>query len=92
LYAKQLAEMEAINEIAFANDLLVIEAAQAHGATLVKSQKSKVERRSQSLSDAAAFSFTLEKNLGALGDGGAVVTNDYELSRIIQSMRIMVRK
>jgi dTDP-4-amino-4,6-dideoxygalactose transaminase len=45
LYAKQLAEMEAINEIAFANDLLVIEAAQAHGATLVKSQKSKVESK-----------------------------------------------
>jgi dTDP-4-amino-4,6-dideoxygalactose transaminase len=39
-------EMDAINEIANANDLLVIEdAAQAHGATLVKSQKSKVESK-----------------------------------------------
>jgi dTDP-4-amino-4,6-dideoxygalactose transaminase len=85
----QLAEIGAINEIAFANDLLVIEdAAQAHGATLVKSQKSKDEsKKSGSLSDAAAFSFYPGKNLGALGDGGAVVTNDYELSRIIHSMR-----
>jgi dTDP-4-amino-4,6-dideoxygalactose transaminase len=53
----QLAEMEAINEIASANDLLVIEdAAQAHGATLSKVKvKSRVKVRS--LSDAAAFSF-----------------------------------
>jgi dTDP-4-amino-4,6-dideoxygalactose transaminase len=65
--------------------LLVIEdAAQAHGATLVKSQKSKVEVKVRSLSD-AAFSFT-RKNLGALGME-RVVTNDYELSRMIQSMR-----
>jgi dTDP-4-amino-4,6-dideoxygalactose transaminase len=85
----QLAEMDAINKIANANDLLVIEdAAQAHGATLVKSRKSKVEsKKSGSLSDAAAFSFYPGKNLGALGDGGAVVTNDEELSRMIQSMR-----
>jgi dTDP-4-amino-4,6-dideoxygalactose transaminase len=58
--------------------------AQAHGATLVKSRKSKVESKKSELSD-AAFSFTQEKNLGAL-DGGAV-TNDEELSKMIQSMR-----
>jgi dTDP-4-amino-4,6-dideoxygalactose transaminase len=85
----QIAEMEAINEIAFANDLLVIEdAAQAHGATLVQRRELKVEsKKSGSLSDAAAFSFYPGKNLGALGDGGAVVTNNHELSAMIQSMR-----
>lgn len=80
----QLAEMDAINEIAVANNLLVIEdAAQSHGASLeVESQKSKVKS-----GNAQAYSFYPGKNLGALGDGGAVVTNDYELSSTIQSMR-----
>lgn len=80
----QLAEMDAINEIAVANDLLVIEdAAQAHGAFFeVESQTSKVKR-----GNAQAYSFYPGKNLGALGDAGAVVTNDYELSRTIQSLR-----
>jgi len=85
----QLAEMDAINTIAIQNNLLVIEdAAQAHGAILVKSQKSKVKsRKSGNLSDAAAFSFYPGKNLGALGDGGAVVTNDSELAKAIQILR-----
>jgi dTDP-4-amino-4,6-dideoxygalactose transaminase len=80
----QLAEMDAINEIAARNGLLVIEdAAQAHGAFFeVESQEMKVERV-----NAQAYSFYPGKNLGALGDGGAVVTNDYELSRTVQSMR-----
>jgi dTDP-4-amino-4,6-dideoxygalactose transaminase len=80
----QLAEMDAINEIAVANDLLVIEdAAQSHGAFFeVESQKSKVKR-----GNAQAYSFYPGKNLGALGDGGAVVTDDYELSGVIRSMR-----
>ena len=80
----QLVEMNAINVIAVANKLLVIEdAAQSHGASLeVESQKSKVKS-----GNAQAYSFYPGKNLGALGDGGAVVTNDQELSRTIQSLR-----
>lgn len=91
----QLAEMDAINEIAVANNLLVIEdAAQSHGAEIdfrfknadLRMQKSE-KNKARILSDAAAYSFYPGKNLGALGDGGAVVTNDYELSSTIQSMR-----
>jgi len=79
----QLAEMDKINEIAVANDLLVIEdAAQAHGAFFkVESQKAG------NLSHAAAFSFYPGKNLGALGDGGAVTTNDSALAKTIHSLR-----
>ena len=77
----QLAEMDAINEIARQNNLLVIEdAAQAHGAI-------SDFRKAGNLSNAAAFSFYPGKNLGALGDGGAVVTNDSELTKVIQSLR-----
>ena len=78
----ELADMKAINSIAKANNLLVIEdAAQAHGAI------SNTGKKSGSLSDAAAFSFYPSKNLGALGDGGAVTTNDFELFQIIQKLR-----
>jgi dTDP-4-amino-4,6-dideoxygalactose transaminase len=91
----QLADMDAINEIAAANDLLVIEdAAQAHGAEIdfrFKNEDFRLQNsekiKAGNLSDAAAFSFYPGKNLGALGDGGAVVTDGYELSRTIQSMR-----
>ncbi|GGF25512.1 DegT/DnrJ/EryC1/StrS family aminotransferase [Flavobacterium limi] len=77
----QLAEMDMINTIANQNNLLVIEdAAQAHGAI-------SGFGKSGNLSDAAAFSFYPGKNLGALGDGGAVVTNDSELAKIIFSLR-----
>lgn len=77
----QLAEMDAINEIARENDLLVIEdAAQAHGAV-------SDFGKSGNLSNAAAFSFYPGKNLGALGDGGAVTTNDDDLAKVIQSLR-----
>ena len=87
----QLAEMDAINEIAIANDLLVIEdAAQAHGAiSEVESRKSKVENLDmQNINiKTQAFSFYPGKNLGALGDAGAVTTNDSELAKAIQSLR-----
>ena len=85
----QLAEMDIINKIANQNNLVVIEdAAQAHGAVLAESRKSKVEsQKAGNLSDAAAFSFYPGKNLGALGDGGAVTTNDDELARTIRSLR-----
>ncbi len=84
----QLAEMNQINEIAVENNLLVIEdAAQAHGAVLDFRFQISDFRKSGNLSNAAAFSFYPGKNLGALGDGGAVTTNDAELAKVIQSLR-----
>ncbi|WP_269235142.1 DegT/DnrJ/EryC1/StrS family aminotransferase [Flavobacterium flavigenum] len=83
----QLAEMTAIKEIANQNNLLVIEdAAQAHGAVLDLTSSGRVQKVGN-LSHAAAFSFYPGKNLGALGDGGAVTTNDDKLSKTIQSLR-----
>ena len=77
----QLAEMEKINETAIQNNLIVVEdAAQAHGAN-------SDFGKAGNLSNAAAFSFYPGKNLGALGDGGAVTTNDFELAKTIQSLR-----
>ncbi|RAR75325.1 DegT/DnrJ/EryC1/StrS family aminotransferase [Flavobacterium aciduliphilum] len=77
----QLADMESINNLAAAYNLLVIEdAAQAHGAIL----KTK---KAGNLSHAAAFSFYPGKNLGALGDAGAVTTNDEALATVIYALR-----
>jgi len=78
----QLADMTQINSIAKANGLLIIEdAAQAHGAINEKGNKAG------NLSDAAAFSFYPSKNLGALGDGGAVTTNNDALAEIVKKLR-----
>ena len=69
----QAVQMKRIWELAKKYNLKVIEdAAQAHGAKYN-------EERVGNLSDAAAFSFYPGKNLGALGDAGAVTTNDTEL-------------
>ena len=71
--------MEAINSIAKEHGLKVIEdCAQAHGAM-------ENGRRVGNLSDAAGFSFYPGKNYGALGDGGAVTTNDPELASKIRT-------
>lgn len=79
----QLAEMDAINEVANVNNLLVVEdAAQSHGALLDKRQKTKDKSR-----NAQAYSFYPGKNLGALGDGGAITTDDTELAKILFSLR-----
>lgn len=77
----QPADMDAINAIAKKHNLKVIEdAAQAHGARYKG-------RRVGSLGDAAGFSFYPGKNLGAIGDGGAVTTNDADLVEKIRVLR-----
>lgn len=76
----QPADMDAINAIAARHGLKVIEdAAQAHGARYKR-------RRTGALGDAAGFSFYPGKNLGALGDGGAVTTNDPVLAQRIRML------
>ena len=75
------ADMDAIMEIARRHDLKVIEdCAQAHGATY----KGK---RVGAIGDIGCFSFYPTKNLGAVGDGGAVVTNDDSLAKQIKLLR-----
>ncbi len=66
---------------------LIEDNAQAHGClyTTVNS-KQKAERKTGSLGDAAGHSFYPGKNLGALGDGVAVTTNDEELAKTIRSL------
>jgi dTDP-4-amino-4,6-dideoxygalactose transaminase len=74
------ADMDAIVAIAARHGLRVIEdAAQAHGAR-------QRGRRTGALGDAAAFSFYPGKNLGALGDGGAITTDDAELARAVRAL------
>lgn len=76
----QLADMKAINAISKKYNLLVVEdAAQAHGALL-----SSENKKAGNLSHAAAFSFYPTKNLGALGDAGAITTNNTELTNCIR--------
>lgn len=76
----QLAPMPEIMALAQQHDLLVLEdAAQAHGASVAG-------RKSGNWGDAAAFSFYPGKNLGALGDAGAVTTNDAELAKAIRAL------
>jgi len=80
LYGR-LCDMEAINKIAKKHNLKVIEdSAQSHGALLNG-------KRSGNLGDASGFSFYPGKNLGALGDGGAITTNDDELAKVLQALR-----
>jgi dTDP-3-amino-3,4,6-trideoxy-alpha-D-glucose transaminase len=75
------ADIDAIRAIADAAGLPVIEdAAQAHGAK-------HRGRRAGTLGRAAAFSFYPTKNLGALGDGGAVVTADADLAARVRRLR-----
>ncbi|MCU4188455.1 DegT/DnrJ/EryC1/StrS family aminotransferase [Flavobacterium sp. HXWNR29] len=79
----QLCEMEEINAIAHKHNLLVVEdAAQAHGTEKVRIQDSEFKNLG-----ATAYSFYPSKNLGALGDGGAITTNDDELADVIFSLR-----
>ncbi len=76
----QAVQMEKVLSLAKKYDLKVIEdAAQAHGAYCG-------EKRTGNLGDAAAFSFYPGKNLGCLGDGGAVVTNDKLLYEKVRAL------
>jgi len=78
----QLAPMADISKVAKENNIIVIEdAAQAHGA------KNSNGKLAGNLGDAAGFSFYPTKNLGALGDGGAVTTNNDELASVIRKLR-----
>ncbi|TYB76862.1 DegT/DnrJ/EryC1/StrS family aminotransferase [Bizionia myxarmorum] len=78
----QLADMNKILQIAKKHQLLVIEdAAQAHGA------QNNDGLKAGNLADAAAFSFYPGKNLGALGDAGAITTNDKDLATVITELR-----
>ncbi|NHM03842.1 DegT/DnrJ/EryC1/StrS family aminotransferase [Flavobacterium celericrescens] len=84
----QLCEMNQINAIAQRYNLLVVEdAAQAHGSKLEAGSWKLEEARAGNLSHAAAFSFYPGKNLGALGDAGAITTNDDELATVLYSLR-----
>jgi len=84
----QLADVEDFKKIAEDFNLLLIEdAAQAHGAEINSKFHEPKANKAGSLSNAAAFSFYPTKNLGALGDGGAITTNDLELVEIIKMLR-----
>jgi len=79
LYGR-LADMPSINSFAKNNNLLVIEdSAQAHGASIKN-------RKAGNWGNASGFSFYPGKNLGALGDAGAVTTNDNELAEMIRTL------
>lgn len=77
----QLADMPSIMEIANEHDLLVLEdSAQAHGAELRG-------QRAGNWGHASGFSFYPGKNLGALGDAGAITTSDDELAETLKALR-----
>lgn len=77
----QLADMPRVRDFATQHGLRVLEdSSQAHGAT-------RGADRAGSSGDAATFSFYPTKNLGAIGEGGAVTTNDPELADRVRRLR-----
>ncbi|NMH26657.1 DegT/DnrJ/EryC1/StrS family aminotransferase [Flavobacterium silvaticum] len=84
LYGR-LALMDELDAICKQNNLLLIEdAAQSHGAQTVFGGHVK---KAGNLSDAAGFSFYPTKNLGAIGDAGAITTNDESLFNVLVKLR-----
>jgi len=83
----QMADMDAIHELAQRFGLIVVEdACQAHGAQYF-SRKQNRWLTAGSIGRAAAFSFYPGKNLGACGEAGAVTTNDREVAAQIRMLR-----
>ncbi len=83
----QVADMDAILELAHRFNLIVVEdACQAHGAEYF-SKKENRWRKAGSIGQAGAFSFYPGKNLGACGEAGAVTTNDEEMARKMRMIR-----
>jgi dTDP-4-amino-4,6-dideoxygalactose transaminase len=77
----QPCDVEAIASVAERHGLVVVEdACQAHGATVGGKKVGSFGR-------AAAFSFYPTKNLGGIGDGGAVTTNDAEVAKKLRALR-----
>lgn len=80
LYGK-VANMDSIQDIASKYNLIVIEdAAQSHGAVYKG-------RKTGNLGDVAGFSFYPGKNLGAVGDGGAITTSNSEIAERLLALR-----
>ncbi|MBC7814258.1 MAG: DegT/DnrJ/EryC1/StrS family aminotransferase [Burkholderiales bacterium] len=77
----QPADLDALTDIAARHNLLLIEdCAQAHGAKLN-------DKRVGTMGTMGAFSFYPTKNLGAYGDGGAIITNDSQLAERLRRLR-----
>ena len=77
----QIADMPAIMNMAEKYNLLVLEdSAQAHGASIAG-------KKVGNWGHASGFSFYPGKNLGALGDAGAITTNDAELAQMLKALR-----
>lgn len=82
----QAADMDKLMAVANKHNLMVFEdACQAHGATFKK-------RKTGSFGTAGCFSFYPTKNLGAMGDGGCIVTSDEKLVEKIHRLRNLGRK
>lgn len=77
----QMADMRALSSVAESSNLLLLEdSAQSHGAT-------QFGRKAGTLGMMGCFSFYPGKNLGACGEGGAIVTDDAELANHMRQMR-----